>query len=149
MSINILNAKPLQRFEHLFHGSLFVQIVSGHDFVDMRHDNECNEANKELALHSMIAVYPKPPKIKAVLHLQKIFFDNIFRAVKFKCFMRVVDMVADQNHPPGMQEFFVHSIMLAIDRIARSVFSVLSDYEIFFEVFGEIGVQWVFECCEF
>jgi len=102
--------------------------------MDVRHKDECNKPDKELALHVVVAVYSETAKIQTVFQLHEPLLNNILGTINFNGFCGTVYMIADENKPAFVLKFFFNDFMSDFYRMASWLVFVLSDGKIFLKI---------------
>lgn len=93
-----------------------------HRFVDLCHEDGCEESDKQFPLHRIITVDTQPPKVDAVLEAQEAFFHNVLVTVHAHGLQGIRDIIADQDYPSRSVKDLFQYITTDADGIAGGLF---------------------------
>ena len=129
--------------EEFVNGELAIEAIVFHAQMDGGNKDLSDEAKKEFVVQAVVRMDSETMEVKSVFESVERFFDHILVPVNINSFLRVIQRIADKNHPATGGELFFDDVFADRDGIAIRSGRGFADNEVFLKVLSEFGMMGV------
>lgn len=129
--------------EEFVNGELAIEAIVFHAQMDGGNKDLSDEAKKEFVVQAVVRMDSETMEVKSVFESVERFFDHILVPVNINSFLRVIQRIADKNHPATGGEMFFDDVFADRDGIAIRSGRGFADNEVFLKVLSEFGMMGV------
>ena len=129
--------------EEFVNGEIAIEAIVFHAQMDGGNQDLSDEAKKEFVVHPVVRMDSETMEVKSVFQSMERFFDHILVSVNINSFLRVIQRIADKNHPTTSGKLLIDDVFADGDGIASGSGRGFADNEVSLKVLSEFWIMGV------